>query len=150
MTPSASSIKIGSKAPDFTLPDKDGTPVSLQDHLHPNGVVTAFIHGVWCPACMSHVASLRRAYWFISREKVNILVVAQQPPESVDNFEFSQTAPLPFPIVADETGEVFSMYDVSNEHDLHHDRPSFFIDQDGVIQKINKSVDTDALTPFGV
>ncbi len=150
MTSAASSIHIGSKAPNFTLPDREGTPVSLQDHLNPNGVVTAFIHGVWCPVCMSHVASLRRAYWFISQKKVNILVVAQQPPDSVDSFELSQAVPLPFPIVADETGEVFSLYGVSNEHDLHHDRPSFFIDKDGVIQKINKSVDTDALTPFGV
>lgn len=39
---SASTLKVGDKAPDFTLPDTDGKPVSLSKLLETGPVILAF------------------------------------------------------------------------------------------------------------
>ncbi len=38
----ASSLKVGDKAPDFTLPDTDGRPVTLSNLLERGPVILAF------------------------------------------------------------------------------------------------------------
>ncbi len=38
----ASSLKVGDKAPDFTLPDTDGKPVTLSKLLEKGPVILAF------------------------------------------------------------------------------------------------------------
>ena len=53
LPPSSGAPRIGQKAPDFTLPDKEGRQVSLSELLsagnpdHPNGVVLIFYRGYW-------------------------------------------------------------------------------------------------------
>jgi hypothetical protein len=44
---SAQAPNIGSKAPEFTLPDQNGKPVALTDLLAPNGAVLIFYRGHW-------------------------------------------------------------------------------------------------------
>lgn len=39
--------KVGDRAPDFTLPDSDGRPVSLQDLLARGPAVLSFYRGRW-------------------------------------------------------------------------------------------------------
>jgi peroxiredoxin len=43
--------RAGSTAPDFTLPDSHGNPVSLASLLRGGPVVVAFYRGDWCPYC---------------------------------------------------------------------------------------------------
>ena len=53
MPPSASAPHVGQKAPDFTLPDQNGNPVSLAQLLSgagggkPKGAVLIFYRGYW-------------------------------------------------------------------------------------------------------
>lgn len=42
-----SSIKIGDKAPDFTLPDADGSTIQLSELLKKGPVVLTFYRGGW-------------------------------------------------------------------------------------------------------
>ena len=42
------SIQVGEQAPDFTLPDALGQPVTLSARLLQGPVVVAFYHGAWC------------------------------------------------------------------------------------------------------
>jgi hypothetical protein len=46
---SAGAPRVGDRAPDFTLPDQDGRPVSLAELLAPapGGVVLVFYRGYW-------------------------------------------------------------------------------------------------------
>jgi len=41
------SVKIGDRAPEFTLPDHTGVPRSLADYLHDKPVVVSFYRGGW-------------------------------------------------------------------------------------------------------
>lgn len=40
--PPTTHLKVGDRAPDFTLPDQDGKPVKLADYLGKKNVVLAF------------------------------------------------------------------------------------------------------------
>jgi hypothetical protein len=45
---SSQAPRVGERAPDFTLPDQDGNPVSLEELLaQPGGVVLVFYRGHW-------------------------------------------------------------------------------------------------------
>lgn len=44
---SAQAPRIGTKAPEFTLPDRNGKQVALADLLSPNGAVLIFYRGHW-------------------------------------------------------------------------------------------------------
>lgn len=44
---SAQAPHVGAKAPEFTLPDKDGKPVALTDLLSPKGAILIFYRGYW-------------------------------------------------------------------------------------------------------
>lgn len=48
---SQSPIKIGDKAPDFTLPSIGGTQVSLGSHIGRKNVVLSFVPAAWTPVC---------------------------------------------------------------------------------------------------
>src|SRR5579863_9774668 len=44
-------LQEGSPAPDFTLPDAFGNPVTLTRLLQQGPVVITFYRGAWCPYC---------------------------------------------------------------------------------------------------
>src|SRR5437764_12466154 len=52
------SLKEGTRAPNFTLPDARGSAVKLSHLLEQGPVVMTFYRGAWCPYC--HLAL--RAY----------------------------------------------------------------------------------------
>jgi len=42
-------LKVGDKAPEFSLPNQDGETISLQDLVNKGAVIITFYRGVWCP-----------------------------------------------------------------------------------------------------
>ncbi|MGA3354415.1 MAG: redoxin domain-containing protein, partial [Acidimicrobiales bacterium] len=57
----APGLAIGDHAPNFTLPDALGQPVTLADLLAQGPVVVVFYRGEWCPYCNIQVRSLQEA-----------------------------------------------------------------------------------------
>jgi peroxiredoxin len=51
--------QVGSRAPDFVLPDADGRPVSLARMLERGSVVLSFYRGIWCPFCNLELSALQ-------------------------------------------------------------------------------------------
>jgi thiol-disulfide isomerase/thioredoxin len=45
-------LRAGEFAPDFTLPDADGKPVTLSRALRDGPVIVSFYRGGWCPYCV--------------------------------------------------------------------------------------------------
>jgi peroxiredoxin Q/BCP len=45
----AAPLKVGDRAPDFTLPDTEGEPVALSSLLERGEVIVAFFHKAFTP-----------------------------------------------------------------------------------------------------
>ena len=54
-------LKVGQLAPDFTLPDAFGNPVSVSALLARGPVVISFYRGEWCPFCNIELRALQQA-----------------------------------------------------------------------------------------
>uniref|UniRef100_A0A7S0CDI9 thioredoxin-dependent peroxiredoxin n=1 Tax=Proboscia inermis TaxID=420281 RepID=A0A7S0CDI9_9STRA len=76
-------IKVGMKAPDFTLKDISGsTTIKLSEELKNGPVVLAFYRGAWCPVCNMHLKALQEiAPTLKSDHNASIIAVTPQMPE---------------------------------------------------------------------
>lgn len=75
-------IGAGGLAPDFTLPDAEGHPVTLSRALRDGPVVVSFYRGGWCPYCNLEL----RAYQALQAEMraagVRLIAVSPQTPDA--------------------------------------------------------------------
>jgi peroxiredoxin len=101
-------LKIGEVAPDFTLPDQNGTPVSLSATLRRGPVVLTFFRGGWCPFCMISLRALARATPALRRHGAEVLAISPQP--SRQSAAMVETSALPFPVLADHDNQVARRY----------------------------------------
>jgi glutaredoxin-dependent peroxiredoxin len=103
----ANQIKIGEKAPDFTLPDVDMKPVSLKDFWGKK-VVLAFFIGAFTETCTKEACEFRDAMSRLVDLKAQVIGIDLTAPFS--SKRFSEKNRLSFPILSDPTREVSEKY----------------------------------------
>lgn len=129
--------EVGSKAPDFTLPDQDRQPVTLADVLAGNNVVLAFFPAAFSDTCTQELCTIRDQLG-----PMNHVVKAQVLGISVDSFfalkAFRDTNVLGFPLLSDFNKTVIRAYDVVNPDMIGlreiAKRSVFVIDREGTIR----------------
>ena len=97
-------LKVGDKAPSFTLPDQDGTPLSSVGLLAAGPLVVSFYRGVWCPFCNIELKALEEVLGDIRSRGASLLAISQQTP--VNSRKAQRENALSFPILSDKGGEV--------------------------------------------
>ena len=101
----------GETAPDFALPDAaTGATVSLRAHAEGRDCVLVFFRGTWCPFCREQMRVLTESHPRLTAANIAVLGVVCQGRGSVGRYLAS--APLPFPLLADETRAVAKQYGV--------------------------------------
>ena len=101
-------LKVGDIAPDFTLPDAEGLPVSLYDTLQHNAVIISFFRGNWCPFCMAELTHYQEA---INNNLVDSATVIAISPQSIHfNHELKVQNNLEFRILSDKGNEIADKY----------------------------------------
>jgi peroxiredoxin len=100
-------IKVGDKAPAFTLPDTDLKPRSLKDFLG-RKVVLAFFVGAFTSVCTKEMCTFRDSIARLTSLKAQVVGVAVSDPFS--NKAFAEKNMLPFPILSDYKREVIKTY----------------------------------------
>ena len=126
-------LPVGSPAPDFTLPDANGKPVSLSDFRGKN-VMLVFYPLDWSPACSDQL-SLYQAEQ-VEFEKYNTQVIAI----SVDSFyshgAWAAVRDISFPLLSDfdPKGEVARRYQVMRTTLGFSERAVYLIDAQGIIR----------------
>ncbi len=118
------------RAPEFTLPDSNGSPVSLSDFLG-SPVVLVFYpkdHSAVCTKQLNdyaaHVAEFESA-------GAKILAVSTDDVRSHDRFQVR--CAFPFPLLADADREVCRSYDVLNLLGMAQ-RAVYILDAEGMIR----------------
>jgi peroxiredoxin Q/BCP len=130
------SIDVGEEAPDFTLPDQDGRPVSLHD-LRGSWVVVYFYPADDTPGCTAEACSFRDSHEDFVDAGAHVIGISGQGVES--HKKFAAKHQLPFTLLADEDNEVRKLYGVNKTLGLLPGRVTFVIDPDGIVRTVFSS-----------
>jgi len=105
----ASLVKIGEKAPDFTLPDTDRKQRSLKEFLG-GKTVLAFFVGAFTSVCTKEMCTFRDSMARLIDLEAQIVGIAVTDPFS--NKEFAEKNRLTFPILSDYKRETIRSYGI--------------------------------------
>ena len=115
----------GSRAPNFRLPDLDGTMVSLADFK--DRVVLLNIWATWCAPCVEEMPSMEKLHRELKNEKFVILAVSIDESGAEIVRPFMKKHKLSFPALIDSAGTLKNLYQTTGVPE------SFIIDKQGRI-----------------
>ena len=136
-------IEPGQDAPDFTLPDQDGEPVTLSS-LRGRRVVLYFYPKADTPGCTTQACGIRDHQAEYDAAGAVVLGVSPDPVEKVKRFHDGQG--LTFTLLADEDHAVAERYGVWVEKSMYgkrymgNERTTFVIDADGTVVEVLEKV----------
>ncbi len=136
----------GTKAPDFTLHDKDGNPVSLADFAG-RKVVLYFYPKDNTPGCTRQACAFAAA--FEEFKSIDAVVVGVSRDSEASHRKFAEKYELPFVLLSDPELEVIKAYDVWQEKKNYGKvsfgvvRTTYVIDENGIIEKVMPKVKPD-------
>ena len=136
-------LDVGDPAPDFTLPDQDGNPVSLAG-LRGTTVVLYFYPKADTPGCTTQACGVRDHRPDYEQAGAVVLGVSPDPVKAVAKFHDKYS--LGFPLLADEDHAVAEAYGVWVEKSMYgrtymgNERTTFVISPDGVIANVFRKV----------
>ena len=139
-------LTIGTQAPDFTLSDKDGNPVTLSS-LRGRKVVLYFYPKDNTPGCTRQACAFASAY--AEFEKRGITVVGISKDSVASHQKFAEKYNLPFILLSDPDRIAIEAYGVWQEKKMAGKvgmgvvRTTFIIDEDGVITAVMPKVKPD-------
>jgi len=126
------SIQPGDRAPDFTLPDQNGTPVSLSKVLETSAVVLFFYPKDDTPTCTREACAFRDAFEDFATAGATVIGISSDP--AATHRRFAEKYGLPFTLVSDTTGSVRAAYRVPKTLLVLPGRTTFVIGRDGLVQ----------------
>ena len=139
-------LEVGTRAPEFTLPDKDGTPVSLGDFAGKK-VVLYFYPRDNTPGCTRQACAFAGAYADFKAQ--NVVVIGVSKDSTASHQKFAEKYDLPFLLLSDPELTAIQAYGVWQEKKNYGKvsmgvvRSTFVIDENGVIEKVMPKVKPD-------
>ena len=136
-------LQQGTKAPDFTLPDKDNHPVSLSD-FKGKKVILYFYPKDNTKGCTTQACTFRDAY--SEFEALGAVVIGVSKDSTRSHTNFASKHELPFLLLSDPETEVIQAYDVWKEKKMYGKtymgivRTTYIIDEAGMIEKVYEKV----------
>ena len=136
-------LETGMKAPDFSLPDKDGNTVRLSD-FQGKKVVLYFYPKDNTPGCTKQACGFSERYPQFREKGAIVLGVSKDSVASHKKFE--EKYGLAFPLLSDPERKVIEAYDVWKEKKNYGKvsmgvvRTTYLIDEQGIIVKSNDKV----------
>jgi peroxiredoxin len=155
-------IKVGERAPDFTLTNSHGESLRLYSELKKGPVVLVFYRGAWCPYCNLYLRALTDSLPRIRTLGAQLIAVTpQKPDKSLEQFK---AEPREFEMLSDLDSEVMRAYRLYFEVDpelaavyrthgldlVEYNGPdrnvlpapgTFVIDRDGIVRAMQADTD---------
>jgi len=142
-------LKVGDKAPAFSLPTGDGKKLSLKD-LKGKKVVLYFYPKDNTSGCTREACSFQENLTRVRRN--GAVVVGVSPDTEASHRKFSDKYDLTFDLASDEKKEIVKKYGVWKQKSLYGrkyfgvERTTFVIDEKGKISHIFPKVKVDGHT----
>ena len=139
-------LEIGTRAPEFTLPDQNGNAVRLSDFLGKK-VVLYFYPKDNTPGCSRQACAFAGAYEGFKSQ--NVVVIGISKDSVASHLKFARKYDLPFILLSDTELQAIQVYGVWQEKKLYGKvsmgvvRTTFIINEQGNIEKIMPKVKPD-------
>lgn len=133
----------GDTAPDFTLPDADGTPVSLSDYRGRH-VIVYFYPAASTPGCTKEACDFRDNLGELNDAGYDVLGISPDKPAKLAAFREAQG--LTFPLLADEDRAVLTAWGAYGEKQMYGRtvtgviRSTFVVGPDGTLDEARYNV----------
>jgi glutaredoxin-dependent peroxiredoxin len=137
-------IKVGDKAPGFTLTDTEMKPRSLKEFSEQK-IVLAFFIGAFTSTCTKEVCEFRDSMARLVDLNAQVIGISVNDPFS--NKAFKEKNRLPFPILSDYNREAIRAYGLESfnfaglKDYTVAKRSIFILDQNGVVRYVWVSED---------
>lgn len=131
-------LSPGDPAPDFTLPDADGEPVSLSDHRGRHTIVY-FYPAASTPGCTTQACDFRDSMASLQGAGYTVLGVSPDPPSKLARFRDEQG--LTFRLLSDPGREVLTAWGAYGEKTRYGKtvqgviRSTVVVDPEGRVEK---------------
>ena len=130
-------LTAGDTAPDFTLPDADGKPVSLADYRG-RRVVVYFYPAAGTPGCTKQACDFRDSLAELNGAGLDVLGISPDKPAKLAKFRDKEG--LTFPLLSDADKEVLNAWGTFGEKQMYGKtvtgviRSTFVVDPEGKIE----------------
>ncbi len=130
-------IQPGDRAPEFTLPDADGAPVSLSTYRG-RRVIVYFYPAASTLGCTTQACDFTAAREDLAGEGIDVLGISPDPPVTLARFRDKEN--LTITLLSDADKAVMSAYGAYGAKQLYGRevtgvlRSTFVLDADGVVE----------------
>lgn len=111
-----SRLAAGDTAPDFTLNNQDGSPVSLSDFAGDN-VIVYFYPAAMTPGCTTQACDFRDSINSLKSAGYQVIGISKDAPAKLKKFQAVER--LNFPLLSDESLTVHKAYGAYGEKSLY-------------------------------
>ncbi|MDB5262144.1 MAG: peroxiredoxin [Adhaeribacter sp.] len=125
-------LKIGDKAPDFTLPTASGETFSLSQALQQHHVVLYFYPKDETRGCTAQACSFRDQYDVFRENNAEVVGISSDSTQS--HQQFSEKHQLPFTLLSDTKREIRKLYRVPRTMGIVPGRVTYLIDKQGIVR----------------
>ncbi len=122
---------VGQPAPDFTLPDGAGNPVTLSSYQGQQAALILFYRGDWCPYCIGQLEDFQRLLPLLESYNIQLLAISPDDQATTENTQrkFGQG----YLFLSDKDLAVTRSYGLESTESLPH--PALFlVDREGVLR----------------
>ena len=139
-------LTTGTPAPDFTLPDKDGNPVTLSA-LRGRKVVIYFYPKDNTPGCTRQACAFAADYAEFRRRGVTVIGISKD--STASHQKFAEKYDLPFLLLSDPDRTAIEAYGVWQEKKMAGKvgmgvvRTTVLVDEEGIITAVMPKVKPD-------
>jgi peroxiredoxin Q/BCP len=130
-------LSPGDTAPDFTLPDPDGKPVTLSD-LRGRKVIVYFYPAASTPGCTKQACDFRDSLAPLNDAGLDVIGISPDKPAKLAKFRDAEG--LTFPLLSDPDREVLTAWGAFGEKMMYGKtvqgviRSTFVVDESGAIE----------------
>lgn len=130
-------VKVGDKAPDFTLKSGSGQTVSLSDFKGKKSVVVFFYPKDETSVCTKEACAFRDQFQVFKDLGAEVIGVSSDSEASHKGF--AEHHKLPYTLLSDEGGKLRKTYGVPSTMGIIPGRVTYVIDKDGIVKHIFNS-----------
>ncbi len=130
-------MRVGDKAPDFTLPSQTGESITLSQFFGEKNIVLYFYPKDKSKGCTRQACEFRDKYEVYSDLGAEVIGVSSDDVKSHESFASEHN--LPFILLSDTKKKVRKLYGVPSTFGIIPGRVTYLIDKKGIVRYVFSS-----------